>query len=123
LRSMKAVEFSPQFASVISIEQSDAARAKEPDIKLGNPAISATVATLHNHIVATCYAIQPTGRSAGSGGSTQTAREIEGDPAIIYVYIPVKTGCLRDDKSSKIPGLVATQVTGAWRSTIVAAGF
>jgi hypothetical protein len=90
LRSMKPIEFSPQFDSVTNIEQSDAARAKEPDIKLGNPAISARVATLHNHIVATCYAIQPTGRSAGSGGSTQKAREIEGDPAVIYVYIPIK---------------------------------
>jgi hypothetical protein len=49
--SMSPVEFSPQSASVADIEQSEAARAKDTDIKLGAPTISAKAATLDNRIV------------------------------------------------------------------------
>lgn len=49
--SMSPVEFSPQSASVTDVEQSDAARAKDTDIKLVAPTISAKAATLDNRIV------------------------------------------------------------------------
>jgi hypothetical protein len=44
--SMSPVEFSPQSTSVTDVEQSDAARAKDTDIKLVAPTISAKAATL-----------------------------------------------------------------------------
>jgi hypothetical protein len=46
---MSAVEFSPQSAGVINVEQSEAARAKDTDI--GATTISAKAATLHNRMV------------------------------------------------------------------------
>jgi hypothetical protein len=46
---MSAVEFSPQSAGVINVEQSEAARAKDTDI--GATAISAKAATRHNRMV------------------------------------------------------------------------
>jgi hypothetical protein len=49
--SMSPVEFSPQSASVTDIEQSEAARAKDTDIKLSAPTISAKASTLDNSIV------------------------------------------------------------------------
>jgi hypothetical protein len=49
--SISPLEFSPQSASVADIEQSEAARAKDTDIKLAVPAASATAATLDNSMV------------------------------------------------------------------------
>jgi hypothetical protein len=49
--SMSLVEFSPQSASVADIEQSEAARANDADIKLGAPTISAKAATLDDRMV------------------------------------------------------------------------
>jgi len=49
--SMSAVEFSPQSASVVDIEQSEAVRASDMDIRLGTPTISAKAATFDNRIV------------------------------------------------------------------------
>jgi len=49
--SMSPVEFSPQSASVTDIEQSEAAGAKDTDIKLRAPTIRAKAATLDNRIV------------------------------------------------------------------------
>jgi len=46
---MSAVEFSPQSAGVINVEQSEAARAKDTDI--GATTISAKAATVHNRMV------------------------------------------------------------------------
>jgi len=46
---MSAVEFSPQSAGVINVEQSEAARAKDTDI--GAATISAKAATLHNRML------------------------------------------------------------------------
>jgi hypothetical protein len=51
VRSIYPVEFSPQSASVTDIEQSEAARAKATDIRLGAPTINAQAATLDNPIV------------------------------------------------------------------------
>jgi hypothetical protein len=48
---MKPVEFSPQSASSTNIGQSEAARAKDTDIKLVAATISAEAATLDNRIV------------------------------------------------------------------------
>jgi hypothetical protein len=48
---MSLVELSPQSASAADIEQSEAARANDADIKLGAPTISAKAATLDNRIV------------------------------------------------------------------------
>jgi hypothetical protein len=48
---MLLVELSPQSDSVADIEQSEAARAKDADVKLGAPTISAKAATLDNRIV------------------------------------------------------------------------
>jgi len=48
---MSLVELSPQSASVADIEQFEAARANDADIKLGAPTISAKAATLDNRIV------------------------------------------------------------------------
>jgi hypothetical protein len=48
---MLLVELSPQSASVADIEQSEAARANDADIKLGTPTISAKAATLDIRIV------------------------------------------------------------------------
>jgi hypothetical protein len=48
---MSPVEFSPQSASVTDLEQSEAARAKDTDIKLVAPTISAKAVTLDNRIV------------------------------------------------------------------------
>ena len=50
--SMSLVELSPQSASVADIEQSEAARANDADIKLAAPTMSAKAATLDNCIVA-----------------------------------------------------------------------
>jgi hypothetical protein len=49
--SISPVEFPPQSASVTNLEQSEAARAKDTDIKLVAPTISAKAATLDNRIV------------------------------------------------------------------------
>jgi hypothetical protein len=49
--SMSLVELSPQSASVADIEQFEAARANDADIKLGAPTVSAKAATLDNRIV------------------------------------------------------------------------
>ena len=49
LRSMSAVEFSPQSADVINVERSEAARAKDTDI--GATTISAKAATLQHRMV------------------------------------------------------------------------
>jgi hypothetical protein len=49
--SMSLVELSPQSASVPDREQSEAAHAKDTDIKLVAPTISAKAATLDNRIV------------------------------------------------------------------------
>jgi hypothetical protein len=49
--SMKPVEFSPQSASSTNIGQSEAARAKDTDIKFVAATISAKAATLDNRIV------------------------------------------------------------------------
>jgi hypothetical protein len=46
---MSAVEFSPQSAGVINVEQSEAARARDTDI--GVATISAKAATLHNRML------------------------------------------------------------------------
>ena len=46
---MSAVEFSPQSAGVLNVEQSEAARAKETDI--GGTKIAASATTLHNRMV------------------------------------------------------------------------
>src|ERR1700726_4532298 len=48
---MSPVEFSPQSASSANVGQSEAARAKDTDIKLVAPTISAKAATLDNRIV------------------------------------------------------------------------
>jgi hypothetical protein len=48
---MEPVEFSPQSPSVTNIEQSEAARAEDTDIKLGTPATSAKAVTFDNRIV------------------------------------------------------------------------
>jgi hypothetical protein len=48
---MSPVEFSPQSASVTDIEQSEAARTNDTDIKPGAPTISAKAATFDNRIV------------------------------------------------------------------------
>jgi hypothetical protein len=48
---MSLVELSPQSASVADIEQSEAARANDADIKLGASTISAKAATVDNRIV------------------------------------------------------------------------
>ena len=52
VRSIWLVEFSPQSASVVDIEHSEAARAKDTDIRLGTQTISAKVATSDKRIVA-----------------------------------------------------------------------
>jgi hypothetical protein len=48
---MKPVEFSPQSASSTNVGQSEAARAKDADIKFVAATISAKAATLENRIV------------------------------------------------------------------------
>jgi hypothetical protein len=69
---MSPVEFWPQSASVADIEQSEAARAKDTDIKLGTPTISATVVTLDNRIVAPCHAIHFINPAAVANGYEDT---------------------------------------------------
>jgi hypothetical protein len=49
--SISAVEFSPQSASVADVEQSEAARANDTDIKLGAATISAKAASSDNRMV------------------------------------------------------------------------
>jgi hypothetical protein len=49
--SMSAVEFSPQSANVIDVEQSEAARAGDAGIKPVASAMSAKATTLDNHVV------------------------------------------------------------------------
>jgi hypothetical protein len=58
--SMSLVELWPQSASVADIEQSEAARANDADIKLGAPTISAKAATLDNRIVDFLFHAKPT---------------------------------------------------------------
>ena len=48
---MSPVEFSPQSASVIDVEQSEAARTKDTDIKLVASAMSAKATTLDDRVV------------------------------------------------------------------------
>jgi len=47
---MEPVAFSPQSASVTDIEQSEAARAKDMDVRFGTPTISAKAATFDNRM-------------------------------------------------------------------------
>jgi hypothetical protein len=51
VRSMSAVEFSPQSASATDIEQSDAAHAEDTDMKLDAPPVSTKAAILDNRVV------------------------------------------------------------------------
>jgi hypothetical protein len=53
--SISLFELWPQSASVADIEQSEAARANDADIKLVAPTISAKAATLDNCIVASSF--------------------------------------------------------------------
>ncbi len=48
---MSPVEFSPQSASVIDVEQSEAARTKGTGIKPAASAMSAKATTLDDHVV------------------------------------------------------------------------
>jgi hypothetical protein len=74
VRSMSAVEFSPQSASVPEIEHSETAAARDTDSRLGQLAMSANAATFDNCIIGFSVALSVYGHH--SSGTPARARRM-----------------------------------------------